>query len=165
MAITRPSVTANWADTLITDQINQDGNEVANRFAPPVEIQLSGLNPDEPMGRQWINHQFHLLNQWSMYEDEQRSSLESRIEILELVAFSKANGGVQIGDAVMTPDDVWSDVDGTEVYSLLTADGSSFSGATYPLLAEVYPSLVLPNLPTEDGSPFPYKIVADYVGV
>ena len=79
-------------------------------------------------------------------------------------AIKDAFTGVQIGQAIITGEDKWQDSDGVDTYDLLLADGSVFNGVTYPSLALVYPSLNLPNLPTETGSPFPYKIVADLTG-
>jgi hypothetical protein len=67
----------------------------------------------------------------------------------------------QIGDAIITGETILYDNNDTPIYDLLLADGSSFDGEVYPLLAEIYTNLTLPNLPTETGSPFPYKIVGD----
>jgi len=72
--------------------------------------------------------------------------------------------GVQIGQAIITGEGVWHNSSDEPTFGLLLADGSAFSAATYPRLALVYPLLSLPNVPTEAGSPFPYKIVADYTG-
>lgn len=83
MATARPTTTANWADTLITGQINQDAQVTINRQQPPIEVQDSGLDPDSPMARQWFNHQLWLLNQWAMYLDEQQVALEARVTALE----------------------------------------------------------------------------------
>jgi len=76
-----------------------------------------------------------------------------------VVAFT----GVQIGRAIITGESVWVDSEGVPTYDLLP-QGTAFSGTTYPLLAVIYPSLITPVLPTETGSPHPYKIVADYTG-
>ena len=70
---------------------------------------------------------------------------------------------VQVGQAIITPETVWTDNVGNPIYDLLPVN-TAFDGVAYPKLALVYPSLVTPNLPTEAGSPFPYKIVADYTG-
>ena len=74
-----------------------------------------------------------------------------------------AFAGVQIGRAIITGETVWVDSHGKPSFDLLP-QGSAFSGATYPLLAVIYPSLVTPTLATPTGSPHPYKIVADYTG-
>ena len=71
--------------------------------------------------------------------------------------------GVQIGRAIVTGETVWVDSEVVPTYDLLPT-ATAFSGTTYPLLAVKYPSLVTPTLPTETGSPHPYKIVADYTG-
>ena len=71
--------------------------------------------------------------------------------------------GVQVGQAIITGETVWEDSEGIPTFDLLD-QATAFDAGTYPVLALVYPSLVTPTLPTETGSPFPYKIVADYTG-
>lgn len=71
--------------------------------------------------------------------------------------------GVQIGQAIITGESVWQNSAGVAVYDLLPVN-TAFDGGVYPVLAVVYSGLVTPNLPQEAGSPFPYKIVADYTG-
>ena len=73
--------------------------------------------------------------------------------------------GVQIGQVIITGESKWHNLDDKPTYDLLLANGSVFSAVTHPRLALIYPLLVLPNITTEAGSPFPYKIVADYTGV
>ncbi|MCP5016596.1 MAG: hypothetical protein GY938_15235, partial [Ketobacter sp.] len=70
--------------------------------------------------------------------------------------------GAQIGQVIITPQtSKWYDIKGNIVFDLLTPDGGSFSATTYPKLALEYPTLALPNIAQETGSPFPYMIVAD----
>jgi len=76
---------------------------------------------------------------------------------LEIIA------GVQIGQAILTGESVWHNSADVPVFDLLP-HSTAFSGATYPLLAVKYPSLVTPVMPDETGSPHPYQIVADYTG-
>ncbi len=68
--------------------------------------------------------------------------------------------GVQIGQALITGETVWVNSLGVVTFDLLD-QGSTFSATSYPRLAVLYPSLTLPTLATETGSPFPYKFVAD----
>lgn len=68
--------------------------------------------------------------------------------------------GVQIGQAIISPETEWVSTASTPVYSLVPV-GTAFSEIDYPVLATKYPSLVTPTLPQEDGSVFPYVIVAD----
>lgn len=85
MATTKPTITANWADNYIPEQTNQSAQVVSNRQQPPVDIQEKGLAPDQPMARQWFNHQLWLLNQWAMYLEEQQTDLEARVAALEIL--------------------------------------------------------------------------------
>lgn len=68
--------------------------------------------------------------------------------------------GVQIGQAIISPETAWDSTASIPVYSLVPV-GTAFSGIDYPVLATKYPSLVTPTLAQEDGSAFPYVIVAD----
>lgn len=70
--------------------------------------------------------------------------------------------GVEIGEVIISGEDVWHDSNDVPVYDLLLADGSAVSDVTRPILFSLLP--VLPNLPTIEGSPFPNKVVADYTG-
>lgn len=70
----------------------------------------------------------------------------------------------QIGDVIITGDTVLYNSDETPTADLLVCDGSTFDETVYPDLFEALGTNVLPNIPDEDGSPFPYKIVADYTG-
>jgi len=67
----------------------------------------------------------------------------------------------QIGDIIISGEDVLDDSDGNPQYNLLLCDGSTFDSLLYPTLFQVLGNDVLPNIPDETGSPFPYKIVAD----
>lgn len=81
------------------------------------------------------------------------------VEVIEVVApFT----GVNIGDAVISGEEEWEDVNGLPTFDLLLADQSAVNPATHPILHSIYEDL--PLLTTETGSPFPYKIVADYTG-
>ena len=72
--------------------------------------------------------------------------------------------GVQIGELIISPKTVWTDENGVNCFSLLESlDNTTFDLALYPLLAEVYPNGVLPYMEQEEGSPFPYKVVADLI--
>jgi hypothetical protein len=68
--VARPTLSPKWAETLIEDQSDKNGNFVDSRSAPPEVVQTDGLIPDEPMPRQWINHQFWLIWSWIVYLDE-----------------------------------------------------------------------------------------------
>ena len=70
--------------------------------------------------------------------------------------------GVEIGEVIISGEDVWHDSNDVPRYDLLLADGSAVSGVTHSELSSIFS--VLPNLPTIEGSPFPNKVVADYTG-
>lgn len=62
----QPTTTPTWAENYETE-INIDGRLVPNRFEPPSQVKLSGLKSGIPLGRQWLNYQFYLINQWIKY--------------------------------------------------------------------------------------------------
>lgn len=62
----QPTKTPDWAENYETE-INIDGRLVPNRFEPPVQVQNSGLKSGVPFGRQWLNYQLYLINQWIKY--------------------------------------------------------------------------------------------------
>lgn len=68
--------------------------------------------------------------------------------------------GVQIGDLIITSDEVWYDSGGNAAYTLLET-GQTFDENLFPLLYEVYGTSIIPSIPDATGSPFPYKMVAD----
>jgi hypothetical protein len=68
----------------------------------------------------------------------------------------------QIGDVIITNASVLYNSGSQPTYDLLLCDGSTFDENIYPELYSILgDSNVLPNIPDETGSPFPYKIVAD----
>lgn len=71
-----------------------------------------------------------------------------------------ATTGVQIGDLIISPESVWNDINDRAKYSLLDT-GQTFDELLYPLLFEVYGTNVIPLVVNAEGSPFPYKVVAD----
>jgi hypothetical protein len=73
MATEKPVLFPKWADVFDGNQQDENGNPVENRTAPPVPLQNEGLRPNEPMPRQWLNHQFWLLGEWTQYFDENGS--------------------------------------------------------------------------------------------
>lgn len=76
----------------------------------------------------------------------------------------KSTTSVQIGDVIIHDEDLWQDIKGAAVYSLLLADGSVFDETEYPVLFSVRGVNTLESIPNEIGSTVPYKYVADLTG-
>lgn len=72
--------------------------------------------------------------------------------------------GVQIGELIITPETVWHDSNDIPAFTLLTAVAEPFDMELYPQLAQVYPTGIKPYAAQVEGSPFPFKVVADYTG-
>lgn len=87
------------------------------------------------------------------------SIAESVLPRYALVISEKSWTGVQIGDVIITNEEIWTDFDGAPAYTLLICDGSVVDINKYPILYTKY--IILPDLPDASGSPFPYKVVAD----
>ena len=66
---------------------------------------------------------------------------------------------VRLGDIIITGDTKWAALSGVDTYDLLTCDGSAVDEGDHPLLYAKM--VVLPTISTIEGSPYPYKIVAD----
>lgn len=69
----------------------------------------------------------------------------------------------QIGDLIITNEDTLYTHEGYPLYSLLTADGSTFDENAYPELYTILGTNTLEELADITDSPFPYKYVADLV--
>ena len=71
-----------WATTLHTNQVNQDGQIVPNRQSPPDAYKQDGLAPNEPMTRQWMNHQLWLLGNWIDYLRNKGLTPETALQLV-----------------------------------------------------------------------------------
>ncbi len=72
--------------------------------------------------------------------------------------------GVQIGQAVLLPPaSVYLDAQNVPAFDLLDM-GQTFSEEDYPILASIYPDLIIPTLEDAQDAPYPYQMVADYTG-
>ena len=69
----------------------------------------------------------------------------------------------QIGDVIITSETQLLNSEDTVVADLLECDGSTYDIVARPDLYAILGTNVLPDIPTETGSPHPYKIVADIV--
>ena len=70
----------------------------------------------------------------------------------------------RIGDIIITGEDILTNFSSLALFDLLTCDGVIYDPETYPELLSVIGTPVLPDIEDAVGSPFPYKIVADYTG-
>ena len=69
-----------------------------------------------------------------------------------------------VGDIIITGSTVLYDSRDVATDDLLLCDGTTYDELVYPELFLLLGTNVLPNIPTATGSPYPYKIVADYTG-
>ena len=63
-----------------------------------------------------------------------------------------------VGDIVMSPNIILTEAEGTAIVQL-EMDGSTFNPLTYPELALIYPTNVLPRMTSKIAS-VPYRVIA-----
>ena len=107
---TKPNTLPEWA----TNDLVDDLNGLPNQREPTPEFKASGLNREENLGRQHLNYQFDLLNQWITWI---ASGMGTTGQIITM-PFTTAPEGHLLCDGALYSRDTYSDL-----FTLANADG------------------------------------------